>query len=86
MKTIKLFLLVTFLFYGLNSGAQQGGRLVSEKIHIKFFSTTPAEDIEANNYSATSTLNTSNGSVAFSVPMQGFEFEKRLMQRHFNQE
>jgi polyisoprenoid-binding protein YceI len=86
MKTIKLFLLVAFLFYGFNSGAQQGGRLVSEKIHIKFFSTTPAEDIEANNYSATSTLNTSNGSVAFSVPMQGFEFEKRLMQRHFNQE
>jgi polyisoprenoid-binding protein YceI len=85
MKTIQLFLLIAFLA-GLDSVAQQGERLVSEKIHIRFFSTTPAEDIEANNFSATSTLNLSNGSVAFSVPMQGFEFDKRLMQRHFNQE
>jgi len=86
MKTIQLFLLIAFLFSGLDSVAQQGERLVSEKIHVRFFSSTPAEDIEANNFSASSTLNTSDGSVAFSVPMQGFEFDKRLMQRHFNQE
>jgi polyisoprenoid-binding protein YceI len=60
-------------------------RLVSSKTHIRFFSTTPAEDIESNNYASTSTINTQNGSVAFSVPMQSFEFEKSLMQRHFNQ-
>ncbi len=86
MKTTNLFLALTFMFVSLQVTAQDSGRLVSENIQIKFFSTTPAEDIEANNYSSTSTLNTSNGSVAFSVPMQGFEFDKRLMQRHFNQE
>ncbi|WP_117884101.1 YceI family protein [Aureibaculum luteum] len=57
---------------------------VSSKTHMKFFSTTPAEDIEANNYKAVSTLDTSTGDLVFSVPMQSFEFEKALMQEHFN--
>ncbi len=79
-------LVVLIVFSGLYASAQDDARLVSEKSHIRFFSSTPAEDIEAHNYSATSTINTGNGNVAFSVPMQGFEFDKRLMQRHFNQE
>jgi len=86
MKTIKLFFALSFMLSGLYVTAQDNGRLVSEKSHIKFFSSTPAEDIEAHNYSTTSTINTVNGNVAFSVPMQAFEFEKRLMQRHFNQD
>lgn len=57
---------------------------VSTQTHIKFFSTTPAEDIEANNYKSVSTLNTASGDIVFSVPMQSFEFEKALMQEHFN--
>lgn len=64
--------------------ANSGDRLVSKKTHIKFFSTTPAEDIEANNTAAVSTMNKESGEVVFSVPMQGFEFEKSLMQKHFN--
>lgn len=57
---------------------------VSQKTHIKFFSTTPVEDIEANNYASTGVVNTETGDVVFSVPMQSFEFEKSLMQKHFN--
>lgn len=86
MKTINLLVFLFFLTCAVNFVAMANSRLVSEKTHIRFFSSTPAEDIEANNYSATSTINSGNGNVAFSVPMQGFEFEKRLMQRHFNQE
>lgn len=63
-----------------------GDKLVSSKTHIKFFSTTPAEDIEANNYAAVSTIDKTDGKFVFSVPMQGFEFPKSLMQKHFNQE
>jgi polyisoprenoid-binding protein YceI len=59
-------------------------KLVSSKTHFKFFSTTPAEDIEANNYKTVGTLDTSTGHIVFSVPMQSFEFEKALMQEHFN--
>lgn len=60
-------------------------KLTSSKTHIKFFSTTPAEDIEANNYKSVSTIDTKSGDIVFSVPMQSFEFEKALMQKHFNQ-
>ena len=59
---------------------------VSEKTHIKFFSSTPAEDIEAHNYKSIATLETETGDLVFSVPMQSFDFDKRLMQKHFNQE
>ncbi len=60
-------------------------QLVSLKTHVKFFSSTPAEDIESHNYKATSTIEPSTGEIIFSVPMQAFEFEKALMQKHFNQ-
>ena len=62
------------------------GKIKSAKSHIKFFSHTAVEDIEANNYASVSTIDTESGEVVFSVPMQGFEFEKSMMQKHFNQE
>jgi len=61
-----------------------GDKLVSSETHIKFFSTTPAEDIEANNFKSVSTFNQATGELVFSVPMQSFEFEKSKMQKHFN--
>lgn len=85
MKITGFILSVLFLLFGTLSFGQSGERLVSANTHIKFFSTTPAEDIESNNYAATSTINTETGAVVFSVPMQGFQFEKSLMQKHFNQ-
>ena len=57
---------------------------VSTKTHFKFFSTTPAENIEANNYASVGTIDTNSGDIVFSVPMQSFDFEKALMQEHFN--
>lgn len=53
--------------------------------HIKFFSEAPMENIEANNYQATSILDINSGDMAFSVLIKGFEFEKALMQEHFNE-
>jgi polyisoprenoid-binding protein YceI len=85
--TIKRILIsAMIMMMALNVVGQTNSRLVSSMSHIKFFSTTPAEDIEANNYSATSTINIESGNIVFVVPMQGFEFEKALMQKHFNQE
>lgn len=80
--TISTLLLVVIV---LSSFIVIDGKLTSTKTHIKFFSTTPAEDIEANNYQAVSTITPATGEVVFSVPMQGFEFDKSLMQKHFNQ-
>lgn len=75
--TVAVVLFATFL-------ANSQSKLVSSKTNIKFFSTTPAEDIEANNTTSVSTINKETGEVVFSVPMQGFEFKKSLMQKHFN--
>jgi polyisoprenoid-binding protein YceI len=77
--TISLVLLITFSAF-----SQADGKLKSSKSHIKFYSHTPIEDIEANNYTSVSTMDTETGEVVFSVPMQGFEFEKSQMQKHFN--
>jgi polyisoprenoid-binding protein YceI len=81
MKKLALFTMVAAFLVTFTATGQ---KLVSSKSNIKFFSTTPAEDIEANNTTAVSTINTETGEVVFSVPMQGFEFEKSLMQKHYN--
>lgn len=82
MKKLVLLTVVVALFASISVSGQS--KLVSAKSHIKFFSTTPAEDIGASNTTSVSTLNKETGDVVFSVPMQGFEFEKSLMQKHFN--
>lgn len=48
------------------------------------FSHTAAEDIKATNNTVTGVINSSTGDVAISVPVQSFQFEKALMQEHFN--
>ena len=84
MKKSVLITLVAALVISAAGYAQSTYKWVSSKSHIKFFSSTPAENIEANNMVAVSTITKSTGEVVFSVPMQGFEFEKALMQKHFN--
>lgn len=51
---------------------------------ITFFSTTPIENIEANNNQVSSSLNTKTGDLAFVVLMKSFEFAKAKMQEDFN--
>lgn len=64
---------------------QEDRLLNTTKTHIRFFSTTPVEDIESNNYDSNSTINVTTGEFTFVVPMQSFQFKKALMRRHFNQ-
>jgi hypothetical protein len=52
---------------------------------ISFFSDTPLEKIEAHNSKATSVLDASNGNLEFAVLIKAFQFEKALMQEHFNE-
>ncbi|PTM05613.1 MAG: YceI family protein [Bacteroidetes bacterium] len=81
----KLILLSAIALFA-SSAFSPDEKKVSQKTHIKFFSSTPAEDIEAHNYKSVASLETETGEFVFSVPMQSFDFEKRLMQKHFNQE
>ena len=84
MTKTTLFSVTAAILISLTTITATAQKLVSSKTHFKFFSTTPAEDIEANNYKTVSTIETSTGEIVFSVPMQSFEFEKSLMQEHFN--
>ncbi|PCJ81207.1 MAG: hypothetical protein COA49_05720 [Bacteroidetes bacterium] len=61
-----------------------GEKYVSKNGHISFYSHTTVEDITANNYQVVSSIDAETGKVVFSVSMQAFEFEKALMQKHFN--
>lgn len=49
------------------------------------YSHTVAEDISADNNNVTGVINSTTGEIALSVPVQSFQFEKALMQEHFNQ-
>ncbi|HEX8314539.1 MAG TPA: YceI family protein [Flavisolibacter sp.] len=61
------------------------GRYFTKTGKIDFFSKAPMEDIEAKNKTVTAVLDTKTGALQFEVQMKGFEFEKKLMQEHFNE-
>lgn len=52
---------------------------------ISFYSDAAMEKIEAHNSSASTVLDASTGSIEWAVLIQGFAFDKALMQDHFNE-
>ncbi len=68
-----------------------GGQSFSQPIYatdsslVSFFSVTPIENIEAFNSACTSLLNVTKREITFRIPIAGFQFEKSLMQEHFNE-
>ena len=82
MKSLQLLFVLAIL--SASSLFAQSTKLVDKNGHINFYSHTEVEDITADNYKVVSTLNMSSGVVVFSAPMQSFEFEKSLMQKHYN--
>lgn len=81
MKTLTTFLTIVLLT-GSMANAQ---KYMTKGGTIKFSSDTPMEKIEAVNRQVNSALNTSTGDFVFKVLIRGFEFEKALMQEHFNE-
>ncbi len=75
-------ILIVFLLLGSAAFSQN---FVTKTGHIKFYSETPIETIEANNHAVNSALNPKTGEFVFKVLMKSFEFEKALMQEHFNE-
>jgi len=51
---------------------------------VTFYSETPMENIDAVNHKATSVIDLSSGKIEVSMLIKAFEFEKALMQEHFN--
>lgn len=51
---------------------------------VSFYSSTPAEDIKAETNQANVILDAASGKIAVKILINSFEFDKALMQKHFN--
>lgn len=78
-----LVLLFTGIVWSFCGFAQQ--RYFSEKSTVMFFSDGVVEDIVAENTKVTSIFDANKGDIAFLMSMKDFQFEKKLMQVHFNE-
>lgn len=82
MKTLKTFALAAMLL-PLTASAQE--RYATRTGHISFHSETPMENIDADNRKVTCVLDATTGAMEFAALVKAFEFEKALMQEHFNE-
>lgn len=62
-----------------------GQRYFTRTGEIKFFSEAPMENIEAVNNKVLCIIDLDKGQVAVDLLIKSFEFEKKLMQEHFNE-
>lgn len=79
MRIVALIFLWTWV---VDATAQ---RYVVDSSFVKFYSKAPVEDIEAFNNNSNSIIDLENGHMAFSIPIKDFQFDKALMQEHFNE-
>lgn len=78
----KLFFIATLLAFANIVTAQ---KYFTRSGKITFSSDAPLEKIEAENSSATSVIDIESGKMEFAVLIKAFQFEKALMQEHFNE-
>ena len=69
----------------LNASQSKAQFLQSKSGNIIFFSEAPIENIEASSNSVIALINSENGEIAIKAFLRSFEFEKALMQEHFNE-
>lgn len=81
MKTIIISAFTLFLAF--SASAQD--KYFTRDGHIRFYSETSMENIEADNHKVTAILDEATGKLEFSALMKSFEFEKALMEEHFNE-
>lgn len=78
-----IFFAVVFLLIMTSLQAQD--KFFTKGGKISFYSKASLENIEAHNKTVTCVLDTKTGNLQFAVMMKAFEFEKALMQEHFNE-
>jgi polyisoprenoid-binding protein YceI len=78
-----MILVLAFLMTASLSFAQD--KYFTKTGKVEFFSKASMEDIEAKNKTVTAVIDSKTGALQFAIQMKGFEFEKKLMQEHFNE-
>lgn len=82
---MKNIILIALACVGLAFTNHSGGVYSSNTGNIHFYSHTPVEDIEADNHKVKTAFDSKSGKIQFSVLIKDFQFEKALMQEHFNE-
>ncbi len=82
MKLIKFFVLLVAIVFAQTS---YGQKYFTRSGKISFSSDAALEQIEAVNQKATSVLDSQTGKMEFAILIKAFQFEKALMQEHFNE-
>lgn len=83
MKSLLLFLLLT---WAIKPASEDPARLfVSKSVKTTIYSEAPLENIEATSTTGVSIINTQTREVQFNIPIRSFNFRKKLMQEHFNE-
>ncbi len=78
-------ILFTVLFAATVMSGMTQSKYITRNGYISFFSSAPIEDITADNNGVGSIIDPATGEMVFTLRMTGFEFEKKLMQQHFNE-
>lgn len=58
---------------------------VGKSVKLSLFSSTPVEDIKAVNVKGTAVLVGNTREIVVQAPIKGFEFDRKMMQEHFNE-
>ncbi|MEO6404309.1 MAG: YceI family protein [Ferruginibacter sp.] len=78
--------LITVLFVASSFLGMAQNKFFTKKASISFYSKTSVENIEAINNKALAVIDMASNKIEFSVLIKGFEFEKAMMQEHFNED
>ncbi len=76
---------IFFIVMLLSTQLAFGQKYFSKTGKISFKSEASMEKIEAQNASASTALDINSGNLEWAVLIQGFKFDKALMQEHFNE-
>ena len=82
---MKLIKLISTIVLVIITSTVFGQTFITKNGHIRFYSKTPLETIDAHNNQVNCALNVETGDFVFKILMKSFEFEKALMQEHFNE-
>jgi len=78
-------LLTLIILLSVTGHAMAQNTLMDRKGTASFFSEAPLEDIEAVNKEVLGAIDLDKGTIAVSMLIRGFHFDKSLMEEHFNE-
>jgi len=86
MKQLSSLLLVGALsLVGMTSAQAPAGKIISRTGYVKFFSTTPMENISAETNTAVAIFDPQGNHLRVRIQISTFVFPNHLMQEHFNE-